>query len=349
MKQQLKYAATVFIAALSLFPSHAQKLLPVKIIPSATENKIDILIGEKPFTSFLYPSTLEKPVLFPVHAANGAVVTRGFPLTPQPNEPIDHPHHIGSWFNFENVNGLDFWNNSYAIPAEKKHGYGWIKTDSILHIGHGEKGILTYHANWTNQNNDVLLEEKTSFEFSGTAHQRFIDRTTTLKAATDVLFTDVKDGLLGFRLAHFLQMPTDKDQPFKDAKGNISIIKGGSDTVPKGNYISSEGKQGQAVWRSRGRWCMAYSKMGNDSIGVAIIDHPLNPNYPAFWHARGYGLFAANPLGEKIFTENRSYKNLQLPRSTSVDFRFRIIINDGARNLTAEELNRLADEFAQTR
>ena len=128
----------------------------VKVIKAGKENKVNIFIGEKLFTSFLYPDTLEKPVLYPVHAANGTIVTRGFPLDPQPSDPTDHPHHIGIWFNFENVNGLDFWNNSYAIPKEKKHLYGWIKTDRILETSGGTKGILSYHANWTNQKNECI-------------------------------------------------------------------------------------------------------------------------------------------------------------------------------------------------
>ncbi len=60
-----------------------------------------------------------------------------FPVNPRPGEPTDHPHHLGLWFTYENVNGLDFWNNSYAIPSEKKSLYGWIKTDSILEISSG--------------------------------------------------------------------------------------------------------------------------------------------------------------------------------------------------------------------
>ncbi len=72
------------------------------------------------FTRFLYPDSLEKPVLFPIHDAGNIPVTRGFPMEPRPGEPTDHPHHLGCWFTYENVNGLDFWNNSYAIPAEKK-------------------------------------------------------------------------------------------------------------------------------------------------------------------------------------------------------------------------------------
>ena len=115
-----------------VFLNHLLKKKNRKGCKITKENKIDIFIGDKLFTSFLYPDSLEKPVLYPVHAANGTIVTRGFPLNTQPNDPTDHPHHIGIWFTFENVNGLDFWNNSYAIPKEKKHLYGWIKTDKIL-------------------------------------------------------------------------------------------------------------------------------------------------------------------------------------------------------------------------
>jgi hypothetical protein len=64
----------------------------------------------------------------------------------------------------------------------------------------------------------------------------------------------------------------------------------------------------------------SFGKMGADSVSIAIIDHPQNPNYPTFWHARGYGLFAANPLGEKIFTNGKSAKNLHLKKGRIGDF-----------------------------
>ncbi len=217
----------------------AQKKEPVQVQKSAKENKVDVLVGGKLFTSFLYPDTLEKPVLYPLHAANGTVVTRGFPLDPKPGDPTDHPHHIGTWFNFENVNGLDFWNNSYAIAPAKKSGYGWIRTDKILETKNGSTGVLAYHANWTNQKKEVLLEETTRFEFSGDAGQRVIDRVTTLKADMDVVFTDAKDGLVGLRLAHELQMPATQDEKFTDSKGIVTVVKAGTDKTPNGNYITT--------------------------------------------------------------------------------------------------------------
>ena len=320
----------------------------VSIVKQDGEKKINIFIGQKLFTSFLYPDTLEKPVLYPIYTSNGTIVTRGFPLHPLPGEPTDHPHHIGLWFNYENVNGLDFWNNSFAIPADKKHLYGWIKTDSIIEISGGNKGRLEYHANWTNQANDVLLEETTQFEFSGDANLRIIDRLTTLKANTDILFTDAKDGMLGLRVAHELQIPSVTDQKFTDDKGNITVVKKSTDSIANGNYITSEGKEGDSVWSTRATWCKLYARMGNDSVSVAIIDHPSNPNYPTFWHARGYGLFAANPLGEKIFTNGRSEKNLRLKKGESIRFYYRIIIQEGKETIPVRQLDKIANEFAKT-
>jgi hypothetical protein len=349
MHHIFKSVTTSFLALVSVATAVAQNAEMVKVVKSPNEKKVDIFIAEKLFTSFLYPDTIEKPVLFPVYAANGTAVTRGFPLVPQANDPNDHPHHIGVWFTFENVNGLDFWNNSYAIPAEKKHLYGWIKTDSILSISGGKKGLLIYHANWINQNKEVLVEETTRFEFSGSNHQRIIDRVTTLRANIDVLFADAKDGLMAIRLAHELQIPTYKDQEFTDNKGNKTIVKGGTDIIPNGNFISSEGRQGDSVWSTRGRWCKVYGKMRNDSVSVTIIDHPLNPNYPTFWHARGYGLFSANPLGEKIFTNGKSSKDLSLKKGNTVSFRYRMVIEDGTKTISVKQLNELADKFAQTK
>lgn len=319
---------------------------PVQVIQSKSENKIDVIIAGKIFTSFLYPDTLEKPVLYPVRAADGKIITRGFPINTRPGEPTDHPHHVGIWFTYENLNGLDFWNNSYAIPAGKKHLYGWIRTDKIIKTSGGRQGMIVYHANWTNQQKKVLLEETTQLIFSGTKNERMIDRITTLKADTTVLFTDAKDGLYGIRLAHELQIPDKTDKEYYDDKGNVTTVRRISDSIANGNYLTSEGKTGDSAWGTRGVWCKNFGKMGNDSISITIIDHPKNPGYPTFWHARGYGLFAANPLGEKIFSNGNLTRNLHLQKGESVTFRYRIIIQNGDTTLSSEELNKEAEEFA---
>jgi hypothetical protein len=321
----------------------AQHSMEVKLIHVKSENRVDIYVGSALFTSFLYPDSLEKPVLFPIYDAGNSLVTRGFPMNQRPGEPTDHPHHVGLWFTYENVNGLDFWNNSFAIPPEKKSLYGWIKTDRLLEISNGLTGILRYHANWVNQQNQVLLEETTRFEFSGNDEERIIDRITDLKADTNILFADAKDGLLGLRMTHELQIPSLTDKQFTDNKGNMTNVK--SDSIANGNYLSSDGKQGDSVWSTRADWCKAFGKIGNDSVSITIFDHPGNPNYPTFWHARGYGLFAANPLGEKIFTNGKSSLNLKLKKGETVRFRYRILIKNGKTTPGMPYLNQVSKEF----
>ena len=342
-----KLRTSGLILALSAISVSAIAQRQVSVVQSAKDKRIDVKIDGKAFTSFLYPDTLEKSVLYPLVAGNGTAVTRGFPLNPQPGDPTDHPHHIGLWFNYENLNGLDFWNNSYAIPAAKKNQYGWIRTDKILETKSGTTGVIAYHANWTNQAKEVILEETTRYEFSGDANQRVIDRITTLKANMEARFTDAKDGMLGIRLAHALEIPSTVDQKFTDDKGIVTTVKAGTDKIPNGNYLTSAGKMGDDAWSTRGEWCKVFGKIGADSVSVSIIDHPKNPNYPTFWHARGYGLFAANPLGEKIFTNGRSAKNLTLQKAESVTFKYRIVISNGKSTPGVKELNATAANFAK--
>jgi hypothetical protein len=339
----LHYLKLLLLVILSPMLLNAQQNEYVKLLRTKNENRIDIYIGDSLFTRFLYPDSLEKPVLFPIYNAGGTVITRGFPICPRPGEPTDHPHHLGLWLTYENVNGLDFWNNSYAIPEEKKSMYGWIKTDSILNMTDGATGILRYHAKWVNRQNRALMEETTRYEFSGTKQERIIDRITELNADTDILFADAKDGMLGLRLAHELQIPTTQDQQFTDNKGNVTIVK--KDSIANGNYLTSEGKQGDSVWSTRGAWCKVFGKMGNDSVSITIFDHIGNPNYPTFWHARGYGLFAANPLGEKIFTNSKTALNLKLKKGETIIFKYRILIQNGKFTLTSAYLNRVEKEF----
>jgi len=334
----------LFLILLMPVPAAAQLMEDVNLIKAKNENRVSVYIGGSLFTEFLYPDSLEKPVLFPIYDAANIPVTRGFPLAPRPGEPTDHPHHLGLWFTYENVNGLDFWNNSYAIPVEKKSLYGWIKTDSVLEISNGKTGILHYHANWVNQAKKLLIQESTRFEFSGTDERRIIDRITDLTAMEDILFADAKDGMLGLRLAHELQIPGNTDHQFTDDKGNITLVK--KDTTASGNYLTSEGKQGDSAWSTRGIWCKVFGRIGKDSVSITIFDHPGNPGYPTFWHARGYGLFAANPLGKKIFTNGKSSLNLTLKKGDTIRFRYHVLIQNGMSTISSSELNQIANKYA---
>jgi len=337
------YIIPVFFIA---YTASAQSI-PIQVVSDPTHHTVTVNAGGAPFTNFLYPDTLEKPVLYPIYAPDGQLVTRGFPLAPRSGEPVDHPHHIGLWFNYENVSGLDFWNNSYAIPAAKKQQYGWVRTNKIVTTTSGAKGTLQYTADWTDQQHNVLLQETTTFVFSANKEERIIDRTTTLKAIADtgVRFNDAKDGLLGLRVTKELQIPSNAPGQFVDDKGNVTKVAAGNTPDINGNYLTSEGKTGDSAWATRGSWCLLYGKKQQDTLSIAIIDHPGNPGYPTYWHARGYGLFAANPLGQKVFSNGRQTLNFHLEKGQSVTFRYRIVIAAGQQRLSTGRIRQLADAF----
>jgi hypothetical protein len=330
----------------ALFPEtlRAQQL-PIGISSDATARAITITAAGRPFATFIYPDTLAKPVLYPIYDPDGQLITRGFPLNPRPGEPVDHPHHVGLWLNYENVNGLDFWNNSYAIPAAKRSQYGWIHTEEAQVKG----SALEYTARWTDQQGHSLLLERTGYRFKASDSERIIDRITTLTALIDtgVSFPDAKDGMLGLRVTKELQIPSNTPGEFIDDKGNITKVAAGNSPDINGNYLTSEGKTGDSAWGTRGRWCEMYGKKLNKVLSVVIIDHPDNPGYPTYWHARGYGLFAANPLGQKVFSNGRQTLNFHLAKGQSVTFRYRIVISSGDTRLSTGRIGQLADEFAR--
>ena len=83
-------------------------------------------------------------------------------------------------------------------------------------------------------------------------------------------------------------------------------------------------------------------------LSVAIIDHPDNPGYPTYWHARGYGLFAANTLGQEALSDGKEKLNFTLEAGKAITFRYRIVITNGTVP-TASELDKEAGEFSKTR
>ena len=92
----------------------------VRLVRDDAKQRVDVFVDGQPFTAYIYPAAGKKPVLFPIRSAKGTLVTRGFPLEPRPGERVDHPHHIGLWFNYGDVNGTDFWNNSDAVkPVDR--------------------------------------------------------------------------------------------------------------------------------------------------------------------------------------------------------------------------------------
>jgi hypothetical protein len=321
---------------------------PLKWVNKPEQNVHELRYNNKVLTAYRYDDSIMKPVLYPLNTVSGKTVTRGFPITPRQGDRTDHPHHVGLWLNYEAVNGLDFWNNSPAIPFERRASYGSIYHEYIVgQEVNGNQAMLSVTASWKNKAGETQVTEKTTYQFVVEGNQWYVDRFTTLTAAAKkAVFKDVKDGMLAIRVARELEHPSKEASSFIDANGIVTKV----DQLPSDNitgmYTSSEGLTGDAVWSTRARWVMLNGKISGEPITIAMVDHPSNIGYPTYWHARGYGLFALNPLGAAVFSNGKETRNLVLEPGQSVEFRYRIIVK-GGNNLTAAELNRQADSFAR--
>ena len=302
-----------------------------------TQGGIDVLVDGKLFTSYVHqidPARplaakdvlLTKPVLFPLRTPSGITVTRGWPFENIEGERQDHPHHIGLYFTYDQINGSNFWNNSKNPLPAIQHVRTELTTDSDGHPA------LATVANWIGKDNDALLTESRLTTFIPGPDQHIIDIEIELQAVADkVTFGDTKEGMFAVRLAQWLTENTDA----RYQRGT-------------GTYLSSNGdEREQGVWGKRAEWVRIQGKKDGTTVGIAILNHPTSTNYPTYWHARGYGAFSANPLGQYAFQRSRKVDNptpfnLTLKKGETAPFKFRVIIYDGPR--TKEQLD---DEFRE--
>lgn len=208
---------------------------------------------------------------------------------------------------------------------------GTIRNDKIVSLNEaGNEAELTVEANWLKPDGNVLLKEETQFAFYAEDDKRIIDRTTTLKALGEpVVFNDTKEGMFAIRVARELEHPSDKPVTLSDDHGNKTDVPVLDNTGVTGHYLSSEGIEGDDVWGTRAKWVALYGTINSKDVTVVIMDRPDNMGYPTYWHARGYGLFAANPLGQKVFSDGREAMNLILEPGKAVTFEYRIAIYNG--------------------
>ncbi len=286
-------------------------LLGATVDVTSTPHQIDIKVDGQPFTTYYFSPEVAKPYLMPLRTASGVIVTRGFPAG---NDLIGHtpgpgfePHQRPLYFGHGDVDGLDFWQEPVFDKYYHDHGhqaYGHLVLKGPPEV-HAASIVARFTLN--DANNRVIGEETQSFAFEGDAQTRMVDCEFVLKATAGPLdIGDTKEGTFGIRLAPELSAPHD-------------------------HMLNSSGAEGEkAIWGKRADWVDYSGTVSGKQAGVTVFDHPKSFRHPTTWHARAYGLLAANPFGLREFSRDENQDGAWTIREgKSATFRYRVLIHEG--------------------
>ena len=279
-------------------------------------NQIDISIDGRPFTTYYFDPAVSKPYLMPLRTASGVVVTRGFPVKNDvsmgdPQASSFEPHQRPLYFGHGDLDGVDFWaepvfDKYYSDHAHQAYGHMVLKSVDEAKSD-GQHATVRARFTLKDPNNRVLAEETQSFVFSGDDKARYIDCEFVLQATAGPLdIGDTKEGTFAIRLSPELSAPYD-------------------------HMLNSKGAVGEkAIWGKPADWVDYSGTVSGKHVDVAIFDAPTSFRHPTTWHARAYGLFAANPFGLREFSRDpKQDGSWTVPQGKTATFRYRVVIHEG--------------------
>ena len=301
-----------------------------KVHPEVTvtldRGKAIIQVDGQPFTEYLTLSGT-KPVLWPVIGPTGQAMTRAFPVAAQQeHEHSDHLHHRSIWFGYEGVGGYDFWHEpepgkTRRLPSGKVVHQEFVELTSRENIA-----TVVTRNDWMGAAEQRVCSDLRTLHFGANANYRWIDFRIELQASEGALeIGDSKEGVLGVRVA-----------------GKMKV-----EAQLGGRVLNREGLQDKKAWGLPSNWVDYSGPVGNEIAGIAMFSHPDNFRHPCRWHVRGYGLFAANPFGEKDFPPAALKQgSLVIEAGKSLNLQYRILFHQGrlSREKLDQEYQRYADQ-----
>jgi hypothetical protein len=270
---------------------------------------------------------------WPVMGPGGVKMTRSYPIEKVDGEETDHPHHRSMWFSHGLVNGVDFWSEAATFGGRTpKNPVGRIEHVKVLAMESGEdSGVLKTEQKWVMPDGSEALRSVQSLRvYDGPETERMFDFEVTLKAGEkDAVFGESKEGSAGLRIAESMRVKHRKEPG-------------------QGHIVNSEGQTDAAVWGRHADWVTMSGPVAGRTYSITFMDHPSNLRHPTRWHAREYGLFAANPFCEAPMdkTQPKGSGDFTLKAGQAITFRYRILITEGDA-ATARQSERFA-QFAKT-
>jgi hypothetical protein len=171
------------------------------------------------------------------------------------------------------------------------------------------------HNEWISPDGVKIMDEDRTVHFIDGDKGRLFAFDIVLKASVcPITFGDTKEGSFGIRVRDELRMEKRKD------------VLGGD-----GVMTNAEGKSGEKdIWGMPSAWVDYTGKLDGKEAGVTVFDHPSNPK-PS-WHARAYGLVAANPFGRAHsgFPSQKDKTDLiKLDKGGELKLKYAVYAHDG--------------------
>lgn len=304
----------------------AAPTLPVAL--KRSDDRVRVEIGGQLFTEYIFKGA-SRPYCYPILAVDGTSIVRDYPMKITAGEETDHKHHRAVWFAHSNVNQVDFWNEG---TSGTKFPKGDTVHDGFIEVTSGAVGVIRVRNRWQAPDGKLIATDETTMRFQGDAAGRLLDYEVTIRAQPDapLVIGDNKDGTMAIRVAQWMTAPHKYEK--KDVAG-------------LGRIVTATGERGDAAWGKRAPWCDYHAPYQGKTYGVAIFDHPQNLRHPTWWMARGYGLFAANPFGQKDFEPEAKHPagkgDYTIPAGGSLTLRYRFYIHLGD-----EQQAKVAERFA---
>ena len=278
------YTTSLFLTALLIWEP-----APVaKITAEKVGSKINVTIDNKFFTSYIFSEDEKYPFFYPV---NGPL--SGSSLTSMRNG--EYPHHSSLFFGCDLVNGGNYWQEGL------------------------ERGrIISVNAQILKQGRDtVLITDECIWSRPGAM--------SPVKDSRTIIITSPDPGIINIDFDVAMEMLTD----VTILKTNHSLFSARIDPVLSvnqgGTMINAEGLRGEpGTFGKPSPWIDYYSRRGNVTEGLAIMQHPSNPWYPAPWFTRDYGFISPTPM---YWPENGI--NIFLKKGTVLNLRYRVLVHSG--------------------
>ena len=277
---------------------------------SEDDGRAIVSIDGEPFTEYVFRRHA-KPILYPIIGPYGIEMTRNYPMREDvDNEAHDHPHQKSVWFTHDDVNGAQFWMEYPRRDSDPKPGR-IVQTEMLI-----EGDQILAKNDWVAPDGKIVCSDARVLTFGATPAGRYIDFQITIRASSgDVTFGDTKEGTMGIRTHPLLRLQSD------EKRGNHTA---------KGSAVNSEGVEGKEIWGKRAKWVDYWAPIDGKTVGIAVFDHPSNPRHPTWWHARYYGLVAANPFGIHDFEgKPEGAGDMRIPSGDNVTFRYHFLFHRG--------------------